>query len=111
MLHTKLILQDDYNRAGTAYESRSLIQPEHPMRPVPYMPNGKMRARTPDGRFAFDIRAGMDIFYRRRSDDLFYVPLGISGMIYSKVSILTNDSSDSRRPELEENYLCISRVF
>jgi mannose-6-phosphate isomerase-like protein (cupin superfamily) len=104
-------LQDDYNRAGTAYESGSRMIPKHPMKRVPYMPNGKMRASTPDGRYKFNIRTGMDIFYRRRFEDLFYVPLDISGMIYSKVSILTNDSADGRRPELEEKYLCISRVF
>lgn len=102
-----LRLRDDYNRAGTAYESQSLPT-KYTMRAVPYLPNTRMRQRTPDGRFRFELRTGMDIFYRRRDDDLFYVPLCMSGVIYSNVEILTG--GDTRRPDVDKIYLCIARA-
>lgn len=102
-----LRLQDDYNRAGTGYESQSLSAPELPMRTVRYLPNTRMRERTPDGRFRFELRTGMDIFYRRRGTDICYVPLCLSGVVYSNVDILTSVSS--QMPDSDTIYLCIAQ--
>ena len=102
-----LRLRDDYNRAGTAYETQSIEDPRHRMQKVPYLPNTQMRDHTPDGRFRFELRNGMDIYYRRRSEDIFYIPLCISGVVYSEVEILTR--SDARRPHTDKTYLCIAR--
>ncbi|GAA2786704.1 cupin domain-containing protein [Streptomyces showdoensis] len=102
-------LRDDYNRAGTAYETTALEEPRHPMRKVPAYPNTKMRAQTPDGRFRFDLRTGMDIFYRPSDKDIFHIPLHISGVIARDVEILTGNRDDNRRPQTDKQYLCISR--
>jgi hypothetical protein len=52
----------------------------------------------------------MDVFYRRRPADLFYVPLCISGVVRLDVEILTNTSREVVRPDVELPYLCISRL-
>ncbi|MEE1799910.1 cupin domain-containing protein [Streptomyces sp. NPDC101062] len=103
-------LKDDYNRAGTAYESTSLETPRHPMRKVVAFPNTRMRARTPDGRFRFELRTGMDLFYRRRDEDLFHIPLCVSGAVYADVEILTGRPEDTRRVQADKQYLCVSRA-
>jgi mannose-6-phosphate isomerase-like protein (cupin superfamily) len=102
-------LRDDYNRAGTAYETASLREPRHPMRKVPAYPNTMMRARTPDEKFGFALRTGMDIFYRPSRNDLFYIPLHISGAVSRDVEILTGRAADERRPQTDKQYLCISK--
>ncbi|WLQ35749.1 cupin domain-containing protein [Streptomyces castrisilvae] len=102
-------LHDDYNRAGTAYESASIEEPMHRMRKVPSLPHAKMRDRTPDRRFRFDLRTGMDIFYRPQETDLFYIPLHISGVVRSDCEILTGHPDDRRRPQTDKQYLCISK--
>ncbi|MFE4059313.1 cupin domain-containing protein [Streptomyces sp. NPDC059096] len=103
-------LKDDYNRAGTAYESTSLETPRHPMRKVVAFPNTRMRARTPDGRFRFELRTGMDVFYRRRAEDLFHIPLCVSGAVYADIEILTGRPGDARRVQADKQYLCVSRA-
>jgi hypothetical protein len=67
-----------------------------------------MRDRTPDGRFRFQLRTGMDIFYRRREEDMFYIPLCVSGVVHAEVDILVRD--EGRRPQTDEEYLCVSRA-
>lgn len=101
-----LRLRDSYHRAGTSYESTSIVEPRSAMRNVPYLPNAQMRERTPDGRFRFDLRTGMDLFYRRRSEDICYVPLCLSGVIYADLDILGRD--DGRRPDADKTYLCVA---
>jgi mannose-6-phosphate isomerase-like protein (cupin superfamily) len=105
-----LRLRDDYDRTGKSYESEAIERPEHPMQRVPQQANAHLRGRTPDGRFGFEIRTGMDVFYRRRPADLFYVPLCISGVVRLDVEILTNTSREVVRPDVELPYLCISRL-
>ncbi|MFJ9827140.1 cupin domain-containing protein [Streptomyces sp. NPDC101160] len=102
-------LRDDYDRAGTAYETAAVEEPRHPMRRVPSYPNTRMRAQTPDGRFRFALRTGMDLFYRPSSEDIFAIPLHISGVIERDVEILTGHPEDDRRPQTDQQYLCISR--
>jgi hypothetical protein len=51
----------------------------------------------------------MDVFYRRRPEDIFYIPLCVSGVVYSDIRILAN-SSENSRPEPDKNYLCVSRA-
>ncbi|ARQ67544.1 hypothetical protein CAG99_00720 [Streptomyces marincola] len=103
-------LKDDYNRAGTAYESASLDQPQNALRSVPAFPHTRMRRRTPDRRFSFELRTGMDIFYRRRAQDLFHIPLCLSGAVERDVEILTGHPEDKRRPQTDKQYLTISAV-
>lgn len=102
-------LQDDYNRAGTTYESESVEQPKSTMRAVASFPNTRMRRNSPDRRFRFELRTGMDIFYRRREEDLFHIPLCVSGVVESDVEILTGHPADLRRPQTDKQYLTISR--
>jgi mannose-6-phosphate isomerase-like protein (cupin superfamily) len=103
-----LRLQDDYNRAGTGYETASVDHPDNAMRPVPYLPHTRMRDHTLDGRFRFELRTGMDIYYRRRREDIFYVPLCLSGVVRADVRILT--PQDGLKPDTELTYLSISRA-
>ncbi|KAA2260650.1 cupin domain-containing protein [Solihabitans fulvus] len=99
--------RDDYARAGTPYETDSEPADGHPMRTVPYLPNAAMRDRSPDGRFGFALRTGMDIFYRRRPQDIFHVPLGLVGLAHGEVEILTG--LDNRiSPATDQYYLSIS---
>ncbi|GCD48354.1 cupin domain-containing protein [Streptomyces paromomycinus] len=101
-------LKDDYNRAGTAYESNSLDTSKYPMRKVLSFPHTRMRAHTPDGRFRFELRTGMDVFYRRRAEDLFHIPLCVSGAVYADLEILTGRPEDARRVHTDMQYLCVS---
>jgi hypothetical protein len=101
-------LTDDYNRAGTAYESTFEADQRSQMRTVPSRPTARMRDQTPDGRFRFELRTGMDIFYRRRVEDMFYIPLCISGVVRSNVDILVG--ADDRRPETDKEYLCVAEA-
>ncbi|MEV0601768.1 cupin domain-containing protein [Streptomyces sp. NPDC050315] len=102
-------LEDDYNRAGTAYESESVEHSQDTMRAIRSFPNARMRERSPDRRFRFELRTGMDIFYRRREKDLFHIPLCFSGVVERDVEILTGRPEDSRRPQADGQYLSISR--
>ncbi|WP_412737777.1 cupin domain-containing protein [Krasilnikovia sp. MM14-A1259] len=101
-------MHDAYNRAGTGYESQSVTEHRSHLHAVPSRPHAEMRDRTPDGRFAFELRTGMDIFYRRRSEDIFYIPLCISGVVHADVDILTR--TDDRRPQTDMEYLCVSHA-
>lgn len=101
-------LRDDYDRAGKAYETLSLEEPQNLMRRVPSRQNARMRTHTTDGAYHFDLRTGMDIFYRPSPDDLFHVPLHITGVVHNDVEILTGDPADHRRPNTDRQYLCIS---
>ncbi len=103
-----LRLQDDYNRVGSGYESASIVEHRSGLRSVPGQPTALMRDHTPDGRFRFELRTGMDIFYRRRGEDIFYVPLCISGVVHSEVDILTR--ADQRRPQTDKDYLCVAHA-
>jgi mannose-6-phosphate isomerase-like protein (cupin superfamily) len=103
-------LRDNYNRAETSYEEHSLATPDRPLRRVPYLPNAYMRDQTPNGRYAFDIRAGMDIFYRRPEADLFYIPLCVSGVVYSDVDILARRADEARDPASDKYYLSVSKA-
>jgi len=100
-------LRDDYNRAGTGYESEALVDTSDTMFDVPYLPNASMRENTPDGRFGFALRTGTDIFYRRHQSDVFYVPLCLSGVVNSDVEILSG-RMDPRHLSIDKIYLCIS---
>lgn len=102
-------LSDDYNRAGQSYESRAAAEDRYPLKRARRLPNAKIRAESPDGKFRFEIRSGMDVFYRRRPEDIFYIPVCVSGVVYSDVRILTNSPDDGQRPEPEKTYLCVTR--
>ncbi|WP_084467815.1 cupin domain-containing protein [Actinokineospora inagensis] len=103
-------LSDDYSRTGKGYETHTREAPRYPMRRIPSSPHARMRERTPDGRFRFDLRTGMDLFYRRRPDDLFHVPLCLSGVVRSDVAVLTGHPEDGGRPQTDVDYLSISRA-
>lgn len=102
-----LRLRDDYKRAGMAYESESVPEPGSGMRPVPCLPNTRIREQSPDGRFRFELRPGMDIFYRRRAEDIFYIPLCLSGLVYSELEIVFRGRNFP--PDPDKAYLCIAR--
>jgi len=103
-----LRLSDGYRRAGTGYETRHHALPDLPMREVRHRPNTRMRDRTPDGRYRFELRTGMDVFYRRLPADICHVPLCMSGVVGDDVEILTGASSQP--PDADRTYLTISRA-
>jgi mannose-6-phosphate isomerase-like protein (cupin superfamily) len=104
-------LRDGYNREREGYESRhATLTDTSPSRPVPYLPSARLRTACPDGRYRFEIRAGMDIFYRRRPGDLFHIPLGVSGVVAGELQILNSRRDDRRRPAVDQYYLSLAEV-
>jgi mannose-6-phosphate isomerase-like protein (cupin superfamily) len=99
---------DDYQRAGTPYETHTEATARHPMKKVPHLPNATMRDRSPDGTLGFDLRTGMDIFYRRRAQDIFHVPLGLAAIAQADIMIVTGRSADWDRLATDQYYLSIS---
>jgi mannose-6-phosphate isomerase-like protein (cupin superfamily) len=103
-----LRLADGYSREGTGYETGSRALADLPLRDVRHRPNTRIRDRTPDGRYLFSLRTGMDIFYRRLPADICYVPLCMSGVIGDDVEILA--AAGGQAPDTGRTYLCISRT-
>ncbi|MEU3356293.1 hypothetical protein [Streptomyces sp. NPDC037389] len=101
-------LRDGYSRENSGYESEHRELAELPVRPVPYLPEARMRDRSPCGGFRFEIRAGMDIFYRPRPEDLFHIPLGLTGVVTGELGILAPARGDTRRPAVDEYYLSLA---
>ncbi|POX53944.1 hypothetical protein [Streptomyces sp. Ru72] len=101
-------LRDTYDRQGTAYERHHTEAPELPARPVTYLPQARLRDRSPGAEFAFSIRAGADVFYRRQERDLFHIPLGLTGVVTGEVDILAPAQGDVRRPALDQYYLSLA---
>jgi len=102
-----LRLRDDYKRAGMPYESESVSGPGSRMRTIPYLPHSQIRERSPNGRFRFELRSGMDIFYRRRAEDIFYVPLCLSGVLNAELEIVARGRGHLL--DTDKTYLCIAR--
>ena len=103
-----LRLSDGYRRAGTGYETRFQSLPGLPMREVRHRRNTRMRDRTPDGLYRFELRTGMDVFYRRLPADICHVPLCMSGVVGDDVEILA--AASRQAPDLTRTYLSISRA-
>ncbi|MBN0043417.1 hypothetical protein JS756_04740 [Streptomyces actuosus] len=103
-------LRDNYDRQGTAYEQDHAAAPELPARPVSYLPQARLRDGSPCGSYSFSIRAGADVFYRRLEQDLFHVPLGLTGVVTGDVDILAPAQGDTRRPALDQYYLSLARA-
>ena len=104
-----LRLADGYSRQGTGYETGFRALDDLPLRDVRHRPNTRMRDRTPDGGYAFSLRTGMDLFYRRGLPaDICYVPLCMSGVTGGDVAILA--AGDGQVPDTGRTYLCISRA-
>jgi mannose-6-phosphate isomerase-like protein (cupin superfamily) len=103
-------LRDGYNREREGYESEHADMSGSPSRPVPYLPSARLRTSCPNGEYRFDIRAGMDIFYRRRAEDLFHVPLGVSGVVAGDLQILSCRRDDRRRPAVDQYYLSLAEA-
>ncbi|MFB6893417.1 hypothetical protein ACFCX4_29335 [Kitasatospora sp. NPDC056327] len=101
-------LRDDHGRAGAGYESGWSDSGQLPAKPVSYLPQARMRERSPGGDFRFSIRAGMDVFYRRQEPDLFHIPLGLTGVVTGEVDILAPVQGDARRPSLDQYYLSLA---
>lgn len=101
-------LRDDYDRQGKSYEQDCSRDENLPARPVSYLPQAKLRDRSPGREFTFAIRAGMDVFYRRLKQDLFHVPLGLTGVVTGEVEILAPARGDDRRPALDQYYLSLA---
>ena len=103
-------LRDGYHRENTAYESEHKELPELPARPVSYLPEARLRDHSLCGSYRFDIRAGMDVFYRRQPGDLFHIPLGLTGIVTGELDILVPVRGDNRRPALDQYYLSLSHA-
>jgi mannose-6-phosphate isomerase-like protein (cupin superfamily) len=102
-----LRLRDGYDRAGKGYEPPSRSEPNRLDHTVPFVPNSHLCSRSPDGNYSFEVRAGMDIFYRRRAHDVFHIPLGIGDLIHNEINILDAEKS-GERPEVDRYYLSLS---
>ena len=103
-------LRDGYNREREGYESRHSEMDTSPSRPVPYLPSARLRSACPNGEYRFEIRAGMDIFYRRRAEDLFHIPLGVSGVVAADLQILNCRRDDRSKPAVDQYYLSLAQA-
>jgi mannose-6-phosphate isomerase-like protein (cupin superfamily) len=103
-------LRDGYNREREGYESKHSSLSTSPSRPVPYLPSASLRSACPNGAYRFEIRAGMDIFYRRRVEDLFHIPLGVSGVVAGDLQILNGRQEDRRAPAVDQYYLSLAEA-
>lgn len=102
-------LRDSYQRQNLQYEAEHRPLDSAPLRPVPYLPETRMRSNSPDGGFRFEIRSGMDIFYRRNPEDLYHIPLGIGGVVHRELEIL-GAHTGSRRPQVDQYYLSLAKA-
>ncbi|MCW2541995.1 MAG: hypothetical protein JWN95_3720 [Frankiales bacterium] len=100
-------LRDGYERAGMGYETPTQVEPNRLDHTVPFIPNSHLCAASPDGAYRFEVRAGMDIFYRRRPTDIFHIPLGIGDLIHNEIAIL-DAGRLQERPEVDRYYLSLS---
>jgi mannose-6-phosphate isomerase-like protein (cupin superfamily) len=103
-------LQDSYARAGKGYEQASHAAGVAAKR-VPYLPHARMCRTSPDGSYAFEILAGMDVYYRRHSAAAYLIPLDFAGLVNDHIAILTDHPQDVRKPNLDGYYLGIRRVL
>jgi mannose-6-phosphate isomerase-like protein (cupin superfamily) len=101
-------LRDSYQRENTQYEAEHRPTASAPLRAVPYLPETRMRTNSPDGGFRFEIRSGMDIFYRRNPEDLYHIPLGVGGVVHRDLEILGRHSG-AARPQVDQYYLSLAR--
>jgi hypothetical protein len=101
-------LRDTYDRQGKGYEQEHTEVPDLPAKPLPYLPQARLRHRSPGREFGFSVRAGADIFYRRQERDLFHVPLGLTGVVTGELDILAPARGDVRRPLLDQYYLSLA---
>ncbi|WP_242423578.1 hypothetical protein, partial [Frankia sp. EI5c] len=100
-------LADSYDRAATAYEPVGSRIESSPLRRAPHVPHGVIRRLAPDRRFSYEIRTGMDLYYRRLPIEIFHVPIGMSGVVHGSVDVLTATGRDG--VATDKYYLSISR--
>ncbi|MEE4490794.1 cupin domain-containing protein [Streptomyces sp. BE230] len=101
-------LRDNYDREGKGYEKGHTEIPDLPAKSVSYLPQARLRDHSPGKEFGFSIRAGADIFYRRQPEDLFHIPLGLTGVVTGEFDILAPAQGDLRRPALDQYYLSLA---
>ncbi|WP_051466109.1 MULTISPECIES: cupin domain-containing protein [Pseudofrankia] len=99
-------LTDSYDRATTAYEPTASHLDGSPLRRAPHIPHAVIRRASPDRRFSYEIRTGMDLYYRRLPTELFHVPIGMSGVVHGSVDVLGGASRDE--VATDRSYLSIS---
>lgn len=101
-------LQDDYDRAGRSYETKS-VDMRTALRRVPYIPDGHMCRTSPDGRFGYAVTSGMDIHYRGITQGEFHVPIGIGAFLAPELEILSSVDDTAHSPlDYDTYYLSIT---
>lgn len=100
-------LADNYDRASTTYEPVSTPIASTPLRKAPHLPHAVIRGHSPDRLFGYEIRTGMDLYYRRLPAEIFSVPIGMTGIVQGSVDVLSANSRDGI--STDQNYLSISR--
>ena len=100
-------LSDRYRRELTPYEVGHKFDPNCRLRKVGYLPQCRMRSTSPDGRYGFQVRAGMDLYYRPQPRDVCHIPLGAAGVIRGEVDVLVGHGGARRPPQVDHYYLSI----
>jgi len=98
--------QDNYHRAGRAYETVSDDLPAVRIR-VQHIPHAMMCKASPCTSLEFNVLRGMDVFYRRRSVGEFLIPLDLDGLLFDQMTILTDRLDENIQPSLDISYFCI----
>jgi len=107
-------LRDAYERHATAYETTlegdgaAAGGSPAPLRRISYLPHTRLRDSSPEGRFWFAIRAGMDLYYRPRAEDLFHIPIGVGALVSGRTDVLSAAERDPAAVDLDRYHLSVA---
>ena len=100
-------MRDKYGRAGTTYESDTLVSDVPPLVPVLEVAGASIRSHCGSSRFQFEVRSGEDLASAHAPTPLFAVDLGLRAA-FAHVIHVVRGALQGVHPQ--SHYLLISRV-
>jgi mannose-6-phosphate isomerase-like protein (cupin superfamily) len=98
---------DEYGRKGAAYETTTMEMRIKRLEAFRYTPDGKVRPESPDDRYRFAVRAGMDIVCRHDRNILAVVSLAAINACVGTIEVTLGSAGDI---DHDNFYLTISRA-
>lgn len=103
-------LEDDYRRDTTQYEEVLRVSGASCLRKIPQMPGASIRPSSPDGHFRFDIEAGVDVSHFAAPGRVFFVPIGLRGLLHDDMTPLRAVDIAETGVDSRIHYLAISKL-